>query len=294
MENDRPLLPEMLVPVRAMPHRAGVPVGEPNDGRPVCAGRCPSNPRGLGPSWAYYNYGGDEWNSMRGGLLEAARGAIRAMKENRAMTDQDRLNAIVRDITTRQVTMYAGRPSTPGELMAREIVRLRASVDALTGALRDARAEFEGMVTTEQANTVNGETNMWDWLDELQKALIKSRKIVASRPPEHAVRMIETLAREVLIVNEESESPKTNPIRRWRHRESGTVYTEICRGTLHVETTTPKNLDCLVVYQTPKGQIWMRAKEEFLDGDFEEITSDLADVERDRKKILEEYSRDCS
>ena len=126
MENDRPLLPEMLVPVRAMPHRAGVPVGEPNDGRPVCAGRCPSNPRGLGPSWAYYNYGGDEWNSMRGGLLEAARGAIRAMKENRAMTDQDRLNAIVRDITTRQVTMYAGRPSTPGELMAREIVRLRA------------------------------------------------------------------------------------------------------------------------------------------------------------------------
>jgi hypothetical protein len=37
---------------------------------------------GLGPSWAYSNYGGDEWNSMRGELLEAARGAIRVMKEN--------------------------------------------------------------------------------------------------------------------------------------------------------------------------------------------------------------------
>ena len=64
------------------------------------------------------------------------------------MTDAERLNAIVRDITTRQVTMYNGRPSTPGELMAREIVRLRASVEALTGALRDARAEFEGRLQT--------------------------------------------------------------------------------------------------------------------------------------------------
>jgi hypothetical protein len=79
-------------------------------------------------------------------LLEVARGAIRAMKENRAMTDQDRLNAIVRDITTRQVTMYVGRRSPPGELMANEIVRLRASVEAMTGALMDARAEISSQL----------------------------------------------------------------------------------------------------------------------------------------------------
>jgi hypothetical protein len=64
------------------------------------------------------------------------------------MTDAERLNAIVRDITTRQVTMYDGRPSTPCELMAREIIRLRASVEELTGARRNARAEFDGRLQT--------------------------------------------------------------------------------------------------------------------------------------------------
>jgi hypothetical protein len=34
---------------------------------------------GLGRSWAYKNYGGDEWNSMRAELLAAAREVVKVL-----------------------------------------------------------------------------------------------------------------------------------------------------------------------------------------------------------------------
>lgn len=47
---------------------------------------------GLGESWAYANYGGDEWNSMREQLLSAAAGVVSLLTTLRPMSEARKID----------------------------------------------------------------------------------------------------------------------------------------------------------------------------------------------------------
>lgn len=58
---------------------------------------------------------------------------------------------------------------------------------------------------------------------------------------------------------------------RWRHKKRGSKYTLLTAATLQCSTNKELDYAKVVIYQGDDGQLWVRLKDEFFDGRFEEV-----------------------
>jgi hypothetical protein len=57
---------------------------------------------------------------------------------------------------------------------------------------------------------------------------------------------------------------------KWRHKKRGTIYTEIGRGQFQCEGSS-LDYEEVVIYESERGQLWVRPVAEFDDGRFEKV-----------------------